>query len=527
MAASDPSRPAADLGPRLTRPTLDRLAARAVPAPGRLGVAVAATGALLGQVPHSTSTTVTRAVELARAAQPAWAATPISDRAAVLLRFGRLVLDRQDEVLDLIQLENGKSRQHAFEEVLDVAAVCRYYGHTAAQHLRTRRRAGAVPLLTRAMEVRHPKGLVAVISPWNYPLTLGISDALPALVAGNAVLALPDQLTPYSALWAADLLTEAGLPPQVLQLVTGRGAELGDTIIDGCDYVMFTGSTAVGRTVAARAAERLVEHSMELGGKNALLVLDDADIGAAVSGAVRASFSNTGQLCMSMERIYVDESVWDDFVPKFVRATKALRLGHRLDYDADLGPLISAKQLDTVRNQVDDAVAKGALVLAGGVARPDLGPHYYAPTVLTDTTEDMTLFAEETFGPVVSLYRVRDDDDAIRRANASRYGLNASVWSCSPDHAWAVAVRLESGSVNINEGYVSSWGSTGAPTGGWKDSGLGSRHGAHGITKYTNTQTVASQRILGLSRPSAVSPKAYAAVMSRLMRTMLRLPVRD
>lgn len=517
----------AGLGPRLTHEVLDRLARRAVPAAESLEIVVAATGVPMGRVPHGTPDTVLGAAAAARGAQPSWAATPLAERTAILLRFAELVLDRQDEVLDLIQLENGKSRQHAFEEVLDVAAVARYYANTAEQHLRTRHRAGAVPVLTRAMEVRHPKGLVTVISPWNYPFTLGISDALPALVAGNAVLTLPDALTPYAALWAADLLGEAGLPDGLLQVVTGRGAELGEVIIDHADYVMFTGSTAVGRTVAARAAERLVEHSMELGGKNALLVLADADLDAAVPGAVRACFSNTGQLCMSMERLYVDTTVWDDFVPRFVRATEALRLGHRLDYGVDLGPLISAKQLDTVRTQVDDAVARGAQVLTGGAARPDLGPYFFAPTVLTGTTEEMTVFAEETFGPVVSLYRVTGDDDAIRCANASRYGLNASLWSRSADRAWAVATRLQAGSVNINGGYLSSWGSTGAPTGGWKDSGMGSRHGAHGITKYTDAQTVASQWVTGLSRPSVLSPAQYAAIMTRALRGLLRLPIRD
>lgn len=517
----------ADLGPRLTHDVLDRLASRARPAAASLEVVIAATGATMGRVPHGTPATVAESAAAARAAQPSWAATPLAERTPILLRFAELVLDRQDEVLDLIQLENGKSRQHAFEEVLDVAAVSRYYAHTADQHLRTRHRPGAVPVLTRASEVRHPKGLVTIISPWNYPLTLGISDALPALVAGNAVLTLPDARTPYAALWAADLLGAAGLPDGVLQVVTGRGSELGETIIDHADYVMFTGSTAVGRQVAARAAGRLVEHSMELGGKNALLVLADADLDAAVPGAVRACYSNTGQLCMSMERLYVDTTVWDDFVPRFVRATEALRLGHQLDYGVDLGPLNSAQQLDTVRSHVADAVSRGAQVLTGGVARPDLGPHFFAPTVLTQTNEEMTVFAEETFGPVVSLYRVDGDDDAIRRANASRYGLNASVWSRSAGRAWAVATRLQSGSVNINEGYLSSWGSTGAPTGGWKDSGMGSRHGAHGITKYTDAQTVAGQRLTGLSRPSVLSPTQYATLMSRGMRSMLRLPVRD
>ena len=235
----------------------------------------------------------------------------MTDRSKVLLRFAERVLDRQDEVLDLIQLEN------------------------------------AFPALTQTWEYHHPKGMIGVISPWNYPLTLGISDALPALVAGNAVIAKPDGQTPYTALWAAELLEEAGLPPGVLQVVTGSGPELGEPLIEHCDFLMFTGSTRVGRIVAAQAATRLTNYSMELGGKNAILVLADADLARAVPGAVRAAFANTGQLCISMERMYIDAAVWDKFVPRFARATRSLRLGHSLAYTADIGSLISAKQLDT------------------------------------------------------------------------------------------------------------------------------------------------------------------------------------
>ena len=279
--------------------------------PGRQrDVRNAMTGELLGHVPHCTPDDVRSAARRARAVQTEWAARPISERAAVLLRFHDLVLKRQDEVLDLIQLENGKARRHAFEEILDVCITSRYY----AQH---RRASICAPSGAKACSWRsprsgnyhHPKGLVGIISPWNYPLTLGISDALPAIVAGNAVLTKPDDSTPFSALWAVQLLEEAGMPPGLVQVVTGPGSELGTPIIEQSDYLMFTGSTGVGRNVAKQAAERLIDCSMELGGKNALLVLDDADVGKAVAGAVRAAFSNAGQLCISIERIYVPGAV--------------------------------------------------------------------------------------------------------------------------------------------------------------------------------------------------------------------------
>jgi len=340
----------------------------------RVEVINAMTGQSLGDVARCTADDVAAAAQRARAIQPAWAARPIRDRAAVLLRFHDLVLQHQDEVLDLIQLENGKARRHAFEEVLDVCLTARYYANTAAEYLGPKRRQGVQLMLTQVTELHHPKGLVGIISPWNYPLTLGISDALPAIIAGNAVLTKPDQQTPFSALWAVRLLEEAGLPPGLIQVVTGSGAELGTPIIEQSDYLMFTGSTAVGRTVAAQAGERLIDCSMELGGKNALLVLDDADVGKAVSGAVRAAFSNAGQLCISVERIYVPAPLWDDFSTRYAEAAKAMKLSAALDYSADMGSLISDKQLKTVSDHVDDAVGKGATVLAGGKPRPDIGP---------------------------------------------------------------------------------------------------------------------------------------------------------
>src|SRR5579875_3109606 len=234
----------------------------------------AMTGELLGHVPHCTPDDVSVAAGRARARQAEWAARPVAERAAVLLRFHDLVLQRQDEVLDLIQLENGKARRHAFEEVLDVCLTSRYYANTAEEYLKPKRRQGVQLVLTEVWEYHHPKGLVGIISPWNYPLTLGISDAIPAIVAGNAVLAKPDDRTPLSALWAVGLLEEAGMPPGLIQMVTGPGSELGTPIIEQSDYLMFTGSTGTGRKVAKQAAERLIDCSMELGGKNALLVLD-------------------------------------------------------------------------------------------------------------------------------------------------------------------------------------------------------------------------------------------------------------
>lgn len=490
----------------------------------RLEVTNAMTGAGLGQVPRCSPADVAAAAKRARSVQKAWAARPVEERAAVLLRFHDLVLGRQDEVLDLIQLENGKARRHAFEEILDVTMNARYYARTAAQYLKPERRQGAQLALTKVWELHHPKGLVGIISPWNYPLTLGISDALPAIVAGNAVLTKPDAQTPYAALWAVELLEEAGMQPGLVQVVTGSGAELGTSIIKSSDFLMFTGSTAVGRTVAAQAGEHLIDCSMELGGKNALLVLDDADLDKAVGGAVRAAFSNTGQLCISMERIYVPDVMWDSFTTKFAAVTKAMKLSPAIDYSGDMGSLVSGKQLDTVVRHVDDAVAKGATVLAGGKARPDLGPYFYEPTILTDVDETMEVYAHETFGPLVSLYRVADEDEAIARANDSEYGLNFSVWTSDEARGYRVASRLEAGTVNVNDAYGAAWGSMDAPMGGMKASGLGRRHGEHGILKYTESQTIAIERLVPVGAPDGMNPAAYARIATYVLRLAKHLP---
>lgn len=509
-----------------TNPIFDSLAARVQTVQPRddREVTNAMTGAPLGRVPHCTADDVVAAAARARQAQKSWARRPIAERAAVLLRMHDLVLKRQDEVLDIIQSENGKARGHAFEEVIDVALTTRYYAHTAEEYLKPQRRQGVQLVLTEVWEYHHPKGLVGVIAPWNYPLTLGISDALPAIVAGNAVLIKPDERTPFSTLWAVRLLEEAGMPPGLVQIVTGPGSELGTPIIEQSDFLMFTGSTRVGRLVAAQAGERLIDCSMELGGKNALLVLDDADVEKAAQGATRACFSNSGQLCISIERIYVPKMLWESFVPAFVTATESMVLSAGLDYKADMGSLINETQLNTVIHHVDDAVAKGATVLTGGKPRPDVGPYFYEPTIMTGVKEGMAAFADETFGPVVSLYPVDSEEEAIAKANDSAFGLNFSVWTSDPQRGRCVAAQLQAGTVNVNEGYAAAWASVDAPMGGMKDSGLGRRHGEHGILKYTESQTIAIERVLPVGAPRWLRADRYAKVMTGGLRALKRLP---
>ncbi len=504
---------------------LAALTADVVAAPGAARTTTCApfTGMPLADLPVSTPADVARAYDVARAAQERWARTPLRQRTAVLLRLHDLVLDRQDEALDLVQRETGKARRHALEELLDVALTARHYARSAARYLAPVRHPGVVPLLSAAHELRHPKGVVGVVSPWNYPLTLAVSDAMPAFVAGNAVVHKPDTQTALTALWIRALAVESGLPPDLWQVVVGDGPVVGRAVVDGGDFVCFTGSTTVGREVAERCARRLVGCSLELGGKNPMLVLDDADLDRAVEAAVRDCFSNAGQLCVSIERVYVADSVHDEFVDRFTERVRGLRLGSSLDYEPEMGSLISATQLERVGAHVEDAVAKGARVLAGGRARPDLGPYFYEPTLLSHVTEEMTLCRTETFGPVVAVRPVRDDDEAVALANDSEYGLNASIWTRDLARGRRLAARTRTGTVTVNETYAAAWGATRAPMGGVKDSGLGRRHGREGILKYTEPQTVAVHRLAGLAPPPGVGWDRWAQGFTVSLRALKAL----
>ncbi len=513
--------------PRVSAADLLALAARVTTAAGArqpLEIENPATGQVLATTPRCTADDVELAVRRARTAQEIWRRTPFAARREILLRYHDLVLDRQEQLLDVIQLESGKARRHAFEEVLDSAIVARYYANTAERHLRARRRRGALPLLTATWEHHHPVGVVGIISPWNYPLTLSMGDAVPALAAGNAVVIKADSKTPFSALQGMALLEEAGLPSGLMQVLTGSGAELGPELIDRVDYVMFTGSTATGREVASRAAARLIPSSMELGGKNAMLVLEDASLARAVEGAERALYSNAGQLCISVERLLVHEAIAPEFTKRLVRRVERMRLGAGLSYDYDMGSLISAEQLATVQAHVEDAVSKGARVLTGGRARPDLGPYFYEPTLLEGARTGMTLFADETFGPVAAISTFSTEEEAIARANDSCLGLNFSVWTRDTQRGRHVASRLQAGTVNVNEGYAATWASVDAPMGGMKDSGLGRRHGATGILKYTESQTISVQRLAPIAPPPLVATALWARAMTASLRLLRRLP---
>jgi acyl-CoA reductase-like NAD-dependent aldehyde dehydrogenase len=501
-----------------------RLSGRVVATSGEVRTSYAPfTGQPLATLPVSSPDDVQVAADTARAAQRHWARVPLELRAKLLLDLHDLVLDRQHELLDLIQWESGKSRKHAFEEIAHVAMTARYYARTVHDHLATRRHRGVYPLLTRVEHHRVPKGVVGIISPWNYPLTMASSDGRAALLAGNAVVHKPDSQTILSALRGVELLVEAGLPADLWQVVLGDGPTVGMAVVEVADYVCFTGSTATGRTIARGCADRLIGCSLELGGKNPMLVLRDADVQRAAEGATRAVFSNAGQLCVSMERLFVADQVYDRFVDAFVSRTQAMTLGASHEWSVDMGSLISQAQLDTVTAHVEDAVAKGAHVLTGGRHRPDLGPYVFEPTILEGVSADMECFGKETFGPVVSIYRFHSEDEAVDRANDGQYGLNASIWTRDAARGRAIARRIACGTVNVNEAYGATFGSLGAPMGGMRESGVGRRQGAEGIHRYTEAQSVATQRLVPIAPMFGMSEETNAKVLTASLRLLNKL----
>ena len=468
----------------------------------------------LADVPEHTAADTRAAFERARRAQQRWAETPISQRRKIMYRYHDLVLARQDEIMDVIQGESGKARKDAHEEILDSAITARHYANRAAALLKPRTVRPTLPIVTTTHVEHVPVGVVGVIAPWNYPLVLAVSDGVAALMAGNAVVLKPDSNTPLSALRAAELLHEAGLDPDLFQVITGSGTVVGQEIVAQCDYLMFTGSTATGRTLAAQASERLIGFSAELGGKNPMIVAPDADIAKAAAGAVTACFSNAGQLCISIERIYLHREIANEFLERFLTNIKAMRVDGSGEWGVDMGSLISAGHHEKIAELVDDAVSKGALVLTGGKS---LGGNFYAPTVLADVPGDAILHREEVFGPVVYVEVVDTLDEAVAQANDTEYGLNASIWA-QPATGRALASRIHAGTVNVNEGYSAAWISMHAPMGGWKASGVGRRHGDGGLLKYTEERTIAVQRFMAISGPENMARETFASVAATALR---------
>jgi len=479
----------------------------------------------VGRVAVATAEEVAAAVADARAAQPAWARIGFRGRAAVIRRFLPLLSERRDEILDVLQDETGKTRRDALSELLTVVRTCQYYLAHGAGFLRDRRGASALPGLIRARTVCKPFGVIGFVTPWNYPLLLGLGDSIPALLAGNAVVIKPSELTPLSAVKGVELLRQAGMPEAVATLVHGTG-EVGAELVRQVDYIAFTGSTATGRRIAMAAAERLIPCSLELGGKNPMVVLDGAPIEQAVEGFVAGAFFNAGQTCIAVERVYLEESVYDAFVDRAIARVRQLELGWSRGWDVDMGCLISRAHTAKVMAHLDDARERGAETIAGGDQRTDLGPTFVEPTLLTGVSDDATLHDEETFGPIVALYRTRNADEAVERANATPYGLNASVWGPRGGRSLEIARRLDTGSAVVN-GALAIYHCFGVPMGGVKQSGIGRRHAAYGIRRFTQSQSLVSGPAIGGGYDSILthvrSDKA-AGWLNRLFHLRSKIP---
>lgn len=483
-------------------------------------------GVTIESVPESSKQDVALAVANARKAQTAWANTEVSHRVKILDRFHKLLIENQDELLTAIQAETGKSRFHAADEVLGLAMITAHYAKIGKRALAPKRRAGALPIFTKTYVLSQPKGVIGIISPWNYPLVLSVCDALPAILAGNTVVVRPDSQTPWSAIRGLNLLRQAGLPEGVITIVTGDGNTTGTALIDEVDYVCFTGSTNTGKIVAAQAGARLIGASLELGGKNPMIVCADANLETFLEVAVRGCFTSAGQLCVSIERMYIHESIYQKFLTAFVEKVKELKLGAQLGWGYDVGSLVTDALVNRVSDAVSTAVAQGAKVETGGKLRTDIGPNVYEPTVLTGVTKDMKISTEEVFGPCVYVQPFSSTEEAIALANDSIYGLSASVITSNARNGRQIAEQLRSGSVNINEGFAAAYGSVAAPMGGMGQSGLGRRHGIEGLLRFTQPQTIARQRWISIGPKFGFDEEQWTKLLGKSLLVLKLLRIR-
>ena len=482
-------------------------------------------GKRIYELPQLSAEQVALEVDRARDEQIDWAALQVFERADIFLKVHDALLENEDKILDLLQLETGKSRAHAYEEFSGAVGITRYYGKVAEKALSIKKAATGVPVLLKTFVRQEPIGVVGIITPWNYPLALAMMDVVPALIAGNCVVHKTDNQTTLISLLVRLLAVEAGLPEDAWRVVAGDGAEVGNAVTDNVDYVAFTGSTNTGRTVAQRAASRLIGFSLELGGKNPAIVLPSADPAKAAEIIVAGCFGNAGQLCVSISRVYVPHAIKAEFEKEIIAIIEKLKVGKSNDFNFDIGSLTSAAQLARVERYVNDAKAKGAQILIGGEALSEVGPYFFSPTAITNIGDDVLLKREEVFGPVLSIYGYDNIDEAVDAANDSEFGLNSSVIG-NRKEALKIAARINSGSVNINEGYRASFASFGAPMGGTKHSGMGRRNGVGGLLRFTEAKAVGIARsVVGIGLPNTAKQwKRMVPLMGALAKILRRLP---
>jgi len=463
-----------------------------------------ADGTLVDRVPDLGPAEVAAAGAQLRTAQPDWEALGPEGRSKHLLRWLDWLLDNEERLLTLIQAEAGKSWADAAIEMVIAVDVINYYAKHAEEFLADRhvRPAGAANAAKRLRVQVRPHQLVGLITPWNGPLAGPMMDVVGALAAGAAVLCKPSEITPLTWTEVVRGWREEIAAPPIMASITG-GGHTGAAVVDVVDMVMFTGSVRTGRKIASRAGERLIPCSLELGGKDAMIVLADADIERAAGAAVWGGMMNVGQACISVERVYVEAPVYDDFVRTVTKKVAALRIGMdpQGSYKTDVGALVTASQVDIVERHVNDAVAKGARILTGG-KRAAAGDNFFEQTVLVDVDHSMACMREETFGPTLPIMKVADENEALAFANDSEYGLSSSLFTSDRGRADRISRRIEAGSVAINNALIATF-QLPVPMGGWKQSGVGTRFGgAHGVLKYCREQTVVSERFALKSEPN-------------------------
>ena len=461
-----------------------------------------ATGATLRELECCADEDVFGAVERAKAAQPAWAELGVKKRIAILREFQKKLHAKKSEIATAITREAGKPVAEALvTEVLVVLDAARFLIKNAYPLLRDEPlpHGNLATRLKSGRLVREPHGVIGIISPWNYPFSIPATESLAALVAGNAVVLKPSELTPLIALELESLIHNAGVPKEVFQVIVGDGTAGAALLRAPIDKLVFTGSVATGKRIAAAAAERLLPVVLELGGKDPMIVLDDADIDVASSAAVWGAFVNAGQACLSVERCYVHRSVYEKFVIACAEKTKKLRIGLGEDRETDVGPLIHERQLRIIEDHIEDAKAHGARVLTGGTRYPELGKNFYRPTVLADVNHDMRIMREETFGPVLPIMPFDSDEEAIRLANDSDYGLAASVFTRNSERGARLARRIHAGTVMVND-VISCFGISEAPHGGVKASGMGRTHGRFGLEEMVRVKYLDTDQMPGMKK---------------------------
>lgn len=485
-----------------------------------LVVTAPASGERLGEVPIATPTEVREAVERARQAQRAWGMLPVEARAARVARIGEAFVERAEELVDLLVREAGKPRVEALaHEVMVTVDLCHYYSRHAPRILADR--AIHLHLLKhRRSYIKYvPMGVIGVISPWNFPLVIPMGSVIEALLAGNGVVLKPSEFTPLIALKAREIALAAGIPEDLFQVVTGDGST-GAALIDaGVQKIVFTGAVSTGRKVGAACGERLVPCVLELGGKAPLIACEDCDVERTAQAIVYGGFANSGQVCISVERVLAHEAVYDRLIERVVELTRALRQGDPASGDVDVGAMIFPRQMEIVEAHIRDAVAKGAVVLTGGRRRPGPG-NFFEPTVLGNCRPDMTVMREEIFGPVVPFMKVRDVDEAIRIANDSHLGLNAYVFSRDRERARQIAERIEAGTVMIND-VLSAYAAVEAPFGGIKASGFGRVHSDESLRAMCHALHINHDRIPMPPRLPIWFP--YSQATYRGLQTAMRL----